>query len=170
MNKKKRDWPLIIGISIPFLMILAIVLSIFIPRMFIHPETDFIYAANAPYYYTEQIYRVENGEVVRDTSGFSKLEGSDYDRYGDGQIYYYDVSEDTADVLTFEAAQEYNLNKESPEGLEVGYGRRSDSLFFSVRDRDSIYLYGKGYSKKLNIDTDYNRFNWDFHFIGWVIE
>ena len=64
MNRK-QDLSLIIGIAIPFLMILVVAASIYLPGLFAPaPTCRFLYAAGDDYYQGSQ-YVVERGRLAK---------------------------------------------------------------------------------------------------------
>ncbi len=170
--KIKDNVSLIIGISIPILMIVLVAASIYLPAIFSpQPQFNFLYVTNDDYYKGRQ-YVIENGKLV-------KREVKYPERYTPGiaRLLVHNVVANASKEISFEEIQQLSLdpNSKSPDGWEVVYGNRDDSIFspFSSgrRDYNSMYLRGHNTSKKLNlqIPTD-SRYYYRHRarFLGWI--
>ncbi len=60
----KKNIPLIVGIAIPLVMIILVGASIYIPRLYVKPQTNFLYQTGGDYY-TSREYVVDNGTLVK---------------------------------------------------------------------------------------------------------
>lgn len=169
----KKNLPLIIALCIPVAMIILVAAFIYFPGMGKTPNYNFVYMTGTSYYdYGQREYEVVNGKVV-----YYPLSSSTLPIYGKPDntkphFYYYDINQETASEITFNQAQEYNLDSSnvSPDGYMIERGNSNGGgLFFDGgRDYNSWFIKGYNRSQKLNlkltgIDSYYN-----FRFLGWV--
>lgn len=174
----RKNASLILGISIPILMIVLIAASIYLPGLFIKPKFNFLYLSGEfRYDYNNQpLYIIENEKLIKNKITYYE----DTYRYYtppkyDAKFYIYDVTTNESKQVSFEEAQKLTLdsNKKSPDGFEVVYGSRGDGFFpffyGSETDYETRYLKGNNVSKKLNIQLSrtYSFYN-NFNFIGWI--
>ena len=168
MNKHKKNVPLIISLSIPILMVVLIAGSIYLPVLFLKPpQYDFVYSAGWNYC-TDYRYRVENNRILR--SEIKKNENINCQPTNEEQLYYYDVQKNTSRELTFEEAQqlEIDANYKSADGFEVVSGDHSfDIFFYNSSSYYRKYLKKGAFSQKLEIERSYY---YNFNFLGWVKE
>ena len=165
----KKNITLVLGISIPILMILFVAGSIYLPGLFIQPKFNFFYVSD-DYYYNQYQYSVQNEKLVR--SEIQKPENKNYQPPREVKLYVYDVAKNESREIPFEEAQNLNLdsNSTSPDGFEVAYGSRGDGFFpfffYSGTDYNTRYLKGHNVSKKLNLQSSGSYYN--FRFLGWI--
>ena len=159
----KKNIPLIIGVSIPILMVIFVVLSIYLPGIFIQPQYNFIYATGD----YEQPYIVRINRIVK-----SEPRNPNYKPSYESKLFLHDVKLNTSKEITFEESQNYNLdpNVLSPDGFQVSYGSSDGGFFpfffYSGIDYNTSYLKGNNVNKKLNINSEFYRYN--FFFLGWI--
>lgn len=169
MNVFKKNKTLFLGLSIPMFMIIFVVASIYIPPLFIKPKHNFIYVSSS---YLGRNYSVEGGKLVK-AAVINYSDSSDYTGYGNGYptLYYYDVSKDTSNEISFEDAQDITIdsNTISQDGFEVKYGGGNGGgfPFYNSPSSSSMYITGNGMSKKINLRTDSTNY-YGFQLIGWV--
>lgn len=168
----KKNIPLILGISIPILMILFVLGSIYLPGIFVHPKFNFLYVVGGNNYIDEWQYLVQNGELVK--SKINQSRNKSYNPpYVEAKLFVYDVLRNESREISFEEAQKLNFdsNIKSPDGFEIVYGSRGENAlpFFYVSEIDynSRYLKGHGVSKKINIQSS-EGFYYTFRFLGWI--
>lgn len=173
MNKEffKKNASLVIGISIPILMIIFVVTSIYLPGLFVKPQYDFLYVSGDDRYsYDSYRYSVEDGALVENQVSEKTI----YNSYRKAKLYIYDAAKNESREISFEAARQLNLDpvKKSPDGFAVVYGSRSSgSLFYSSRDYDTHYLVSGNASKKINLQLPASSGYYEnFRFIGWIIK
>jgi len=170
----KKNIPLIVGISIPILMILFVAASIYLPLLFMHtkPEFNFLYVTGD--YLLGSQYSVENGKLVKHE--FKDDEGrwpSIMRRRGDAKLFVHDVTKNESRQISFEEAQSLDLNSniKSPDGFEIVHGSRGGGPWpffgFSETDYNTVYIKGHNISRKLNVQQTERHFG-DFHFLGWI--
>ena len=172
MEILKKNITLVIGILIPILMILFVATSIYLPRLFISPHYNFLYASG-DYYYNRQQYSVRNGRLVK-----REIERPKHYNYSpprvESTLYLYDVAKNESKEISFVEAQSLNLDSssKSPDGFEVVHGRRGDGFFpfffWSERDYSDLYLTGHGVSKKINLQMNASPYYNNFRFLGWI--
>lgn len=137
----RKNFTLILGISIPIIMILLIAGSIYLPGLFVHPQYNFLYVSGDDAYFRQQQYYVQNGSLVK--SEFQPTTNQTYNApKTESKLYIYDVVENKAREVTFEEAQNLNLdsNNKSPDDFEVVYGSRDDSFFLFSFIREQITI------------------------------
>jgi len=176
--ENKKNIPLIIGLSIPVLMIIFVSLSIYLPPLFIKPKFNFLYSSGFDYY-SRYRYTVENGKVIAKEIKYPEDKyASHISRCPEPQIYIYDIQKNEGKAISLEEGQKLNLspNAKSPDGFEVvtrGYGDFSYFPFiFSRSEGPRAYIKGNNLSKNLNatVKADCSYYPYDnVKFIGWVI-
>lgn len=172
MKVIKRNISLIIGISIPILMIIFVAGSIYLPGLLIQPQTNFLYVSNSnPIYLNSELYSVADGKIIK-TEAEPTKKPTNIPIQNEPQLFIHNVVENKSQKISFEKAQNLDLDSsiESPDGFEVVYGSRdSGFLFFSPgRDYDSRYLKGHNISKRLNLEASNKRFSNNIVFLGWI--
>ena len=171
--KPQKNISLIIGLAIPFLMIVLVAASIYLPGLFApQPTINFLYVTGDDYY-LDHSYVVENGELTK-----REVKYPEHYTPGVTRLFVHDVSVNESKEVSFEEAQQLRLdaNVKSTDGYEVVYGNVEYGffpLFFSGdRDYNSMYLKGHSTSKKLKLQTPsdgryyYTRDR--AHFLGWI--
>jgi hypothetical protein len=167
----KKNITLIIAISIPILMIIFVAASIYLPGIFIKPKFNFLYSNCDKYsYYNKYYYYVQNGKLTR--TEMQKPKDEIYELFREPKLYIYDVIKNESKEISFEEAQNLNLdsNIKSPDGFEIVYGTQGYGFFpfffWPERDYNTLYLKGHNVNKKLNIQ--FNKPCHSFDFIGWI--
>ncbi|MES2201698.1 MAG: hypothetical protein V4498_05555 [candidate division FCPU426 bacterium] len=168
----KKNITLIVGISIPILMILFVAASIYLPGFFIHPKYNFLYATGYDIASCSPcLYSVENHKLVRNTINPSK--GKSRPDQGDWRLHICDVAKNESKEISFEEARKLDLDprQRSPDGFEVTYGSRSDGFppffFESTWDYNNPYLKGHNLNKRLNLQVSPS-YRVNFRVIGWI--
>ena len=166
----KNNIPLILGLSIPVLMILFVAASIYLPGLFIQPKFNFLYATGEDSYYNDY-YSVENGRLIKHEIGYPKYSTSPTEP----RLYIHDVAKNESKEVSFNEAQKFALNpsSQSPDGFEIECGSRTYGMFLifidSGGDCSTRFIKGHNTSKKLNIQLPGNYY-YRFQFLGWVTE
>src|SRR5581483_12138441 len=114
---KKKNAPLIIGFSIPILMILFVAASIYLPGIFQQPRYNFLYSTDGDYY-DNQTYSVSNGRLVINPQPSSYPNSRPYPS---PQLYVYNVSPNESRPISLQEAENLNINPnvESPDGYKL---------------------------------------------------
>ncbi|MDO8657633.1 MAG: hypothetical protein Q7K55_02755 [Candidatus Levybacteria bacterium] len=166
----RKNLSLIIGFSIPIMMILFVAISIYIPKIFFNPKYNFLYSTDEGYS-TNQIYSVRNGRLFENPKPTPAY--SDPRLYSNPQLYVHNVAANKSVPVTFEEAASFTLdsNVESPDGykLENGSGGGFFPFFWSNRDYNVKYLVGHNASEKINVKTNGSNYS-SIHFLGWIIQ
>lgn len=170
---KKENIPLMVGISIPILMIIFVAISIYLPSLFVQPKTDFLYSTGGDYY-SQDIYSVQNGKLIVQEISYPK---EYYRPKRNPRLFIHDVVKNESREISLEEAKKLNLNSnnKSPDGFEVVYGRNHHDIFplffYGDTDYNTRYIQKGGRSKRLNLQTDGERYySYYFKFIGWIIK
>jgi hypothetical protein len=187
MNKDlQKNLPVIIAFVLPLILILGVVLSAYVPALFLKTDYNFVYASCADNTYDYDCYNniakrfsIKNGQLVLNTltpKENTSFTTEDLNNDFPARIYLHNTKDNESREITIEEAQSLQLNglSTSPDGVSVG--QRSNNrievfpLFYSSRN-NSWYLRKGGKSKKLHLpdtnNTNYYSFN--YHFIGWVL-
>src|SRR3989344_1296206 len=166
---KHKNTPLIIAFSIPILMILFVVVSIYIPGLFVQPKYNFLYSTGEDYYGNRQ-YSVIGGRLIINPTPTPSL---NYRSYGNPQLYVHNVMTNESMPVSFEDGSHYFLdsNTESPDGYKLENGSSGGGFFPFWYDRDygSKYLVGHNVSKKVNVRSHSSSYN-SIHFLGWIMQ
>lgn len=189
-RSKPSHVPLVIGISLPFLLIVIVMLLVYVPSMFVRPAYDFLYTTTIYDYRgcetlagtdtslapdrggncTYTTYSAENGQVVE------RIVRNSYESRAQ-ELYLYDVDRDSARKVTYEEVSKLTLNTESrsPDGfsIERKYGHSGIFEIFGGGYNERSWVLKKGIASKTlsvpNSDAYYYGGD-DMRFLGWVIE
>lgn len=164
MKISKDNTSLILGLSIPFLMILMIMISILVPKMFNQPLVNFVYMTGDDYtYQSGQKYIVTDGKIVENVRV-----NENHPAQERVKIYLYDVSSKKSTLVEESALTKFILdpNEKSLDGYSVIRSGGGGSFFFGPSDYNARYLSGHGLGEKINIPESEKPFT--FRFLGWV--
>ena len=180
---KKENIPLVVGLAIPVLMVIALAAIIFLPRAYVQPQYDFVYSTgDYPVYIndsdnTRTEYRVVNNTIEKDvTPDQSEQRFPRYD--APPKFYRYSVAEQRSQELNSEELLSLTVDpaKESPDGFRLTYAREHDNFleaFFGGRDRSQQVLAKGSVSIEVQLTTGAKSSNYywrDSGFIGWIVE
>lgn len=181
----KRSAPLIIGLGLPVLFILAIPLVIYWPRFTTSPRYDFVYRYQTHYYFDclDVNYSVKNAEVqrteIRPTSTTSNCTVAESIAEQEkkyplvDQLYVYHVKTDTIEPIAFADAKKLKLdgNMIASDGYSVEHPDLYRSIFTDIfggndRNYDRLYFVKNGSAvRPLNVTLS----RYSFQFIGWIL-
>ena len=131
---------LIVGLSIPVLMVIGIAAAIVLPGISIHPTTDFIYALGQ-YPTAVQIengqqvqhsYVIKNAHITDSTFTVSpKPDVAPYQGIGDPQFYIHHTTTDTNSEVSLDEVKKLSISDEatSSDGFTMTYGTASGGMF-----------------------------------------
>ena len=167
--KAGNNASLIVGISIPFVMIALVAISIYVPGRFApQAKFNFLYAADGGDVGYFQ-YAVDRGKLMAPTSVYPNLRRMP-------QFFVHDVASNRSHEVSLEEAQRLSLNSEavSPDGWEMAYGGSGGGVFpfyfYNHYDYGAVYLKGHHTSRKLNLQpflgSHYSYYS--VHFLGWL--
>lgn len=168
---------MVIGISIPILMILFVAGSIYLPGLFIKPHFNFLYVSgdDSSYYYYNNGYQysVQNGTLIKNEAKQPENQNYNPPRV-EPKLYLYDVAKNESKEISFAEVQNLQLDSsvKSPDEFEVVYGSRDDGFFpffyGGGTDYNARYIKGHNVSKKLNLQFNGSPYYNNFRFIGWI--
>src|ERR1700683_1723145 len=170
----KHDPILIIGLAIPFVMILIVAATSFIPELLVKPHTDFLYESSGDLFFSDSSspYSIASGHL----SLVPEAGSAPYNNVSAGQVqlYVWHAATNASSPITAGAASMLKLinNSTSPDGFSLNEGGQDDpGLFFfddSSADDNSVFITGHGLNKKLNLQLNGQVASSDFHFLGWI--
>ena len=175
MNIKKH-LPLIVALSIPVAMVIAVALSIYIPKWnAVSPSQDFLYTTGYDYE-GESLYYIKDGVLQKKEIQKSpnSPELIPYPKTNEQiRIFRYDIKANSAEELSFEVAQKLMLDSsaKSSDGFEVSYGYSGggDMFPFGGGGSSGVYIKSNKLSQKLNIGGGATYYDpYSFNFLGWV--
>jgi len=166
----KKNITLVLGLSIPVVMIALVAISVYIPKLLIHPSVDFLYVMGGYDGESTQMYSVQDGKLIISPIEPALKAPTNQPRIA-GELYIYSAIGDKSKHISFEEAQKLNLDSEniSLDGFEVLRGNNGGGFpfFYSDNNYNTFYFKGHGGSKKLNIQTSGSYYN-NFRFLGWI--
>lgn len=176
----KKNIPLIIGLALPVLMIIAVAISIYVPRLYTDkPHIDFLYLTGDAYFYgygyphyTVRDRTLEKQELPEEVQREVSRISPPIQR-GDVRFFVHDVENNTSREISFEEAQKLKLEslQESPDGFSLVRGGQVNGVFpffYNGQDTQEWYLRGHGVSYPVDVrqGTGYD----SLHFLGWILE
>jgi hypothetical protein len=181
----KQHLPLIVGISLPFVLIVIVLVAVFLPNMFVNPQYNFVYSnySHDRYYYEnafKNYYELENGKIVlKPVVNLAEIEKNYPNRIllDAPELFLYDVKNDAARKISLEEANALNLvsGPTSPDGYTVSYRYGHNGIFEifgSDNDNRGFFISKGNASKKLpaltNFDGRYYYSDANFGVLGWV--
>lgn len=182
-SRMVRD--LVLLISIPFTLFVIAAAAIYGPRLFAHPQTDFLYVQCVNYRCTNEYIVTAEGVLTTskeqalrnalkdiDSDGGSTADSLEYEsdgRMAFQDIYYYDASKDTSKKISLADAKKLVLDASisSPEGYTLEKRSNSGGLLFYSGDMSEQWQLSKGMLQKpvsLARQGNYT----DIELIGWI--
>lgn len=156
-------------------MTTLVALSIYIPRLFIEPGYNFLYATKDRYSTNQQHYSVYDNKLFVNTFRPTKSDNKGEFSQAESRLYIHDVAKNENREIILAEAQSLQLdsNTVSPDNFEIVYGGRDAGLFpllfWSERDYNSRYIMGHNVSKKLNLKLNQTSYYNSLYIIGWII-
>gem|GEM_PF-5973233 len=121
---KQKNIPLIVGLSVPILMILFVAGSIYLPRWFtkVRPQVNFLYSTGG--YWGSDNFIIRDGKIQK-VEEKSKSPYPPYTTQDQLRLFVHDMTKNESKEISFEAAQALQLNSNtvSQDGFEVVHGR-----------------------------------------------
>ncbi|KKT77925.1 MAG: hypothetical protein UW86_C0014G0012 [Microgenomates group bacterium GW2011_GWA1_Microgenomates_45_10] len=164
---------MVAAISIPVFLIVAVIISIYLPSLFFKPKTNFLYLVDNPVYdstCSQNLYSVVNGKLI------TSNEGSAYEcnlRNNKVEFYVHDIRQNQSRPISFYQAQAFNLSPSprSPDGYEIVSGGNGNvfPIFYVRSDYGVKYLEGRGTSQKLSLQFNTDQ-PYKFRFLGWILD
>lgn len=179
----KKNWSLIVGLSLPVIVMLALAAYVYWPQLtFKTPTQDFIYAMHSFGGNYTGAYEIKSGKIVYvctkyDDVTFKQTTEECAPDSGD-KLYLYSFVKDAPQEITLTQANAltYNNNPMSRDGYTINqdYGSYSGGGFSPLisppRYNEANIVVSKGRSKNiLNIYTPRDFYSSEvFNFLGWV--
>ena len=184
----------VLAIGLPLLLVIAIILSIFLPRVFIQPthRSDFIFMQNnfqpftrpfmpdgSPNPSTDPLFRYAISDGKLTIVSADPYSYNAYRREELPKIFKYDVLADTYEEIKADDLSKINVvdTPKSPEGFEIVRGGGDGVLMFPSYSSNKAFLKKGSYSQeltlpsKVNIDSRYCYGDFlSCGFVGWVGE
>lgn len=170
----KKNFSLIIALIIPILMILFLVAIVYIPRIYNHPQYNFLFVSGGNY---NEEYIIQNGKLVARFNPSVPIDKLSYPEENINneflaRLFVYDIKQNKAAEVTLEQAKAFNFYSdfESPDGYKIINGSSYNFIFGGASsDPFALYISGNGLSKKLNIPIQTsNRYDVNLRFVGWI--
>ena len=172
----KNNITLVIGLSIPILMILFVTGSIYLPRLFTTtqpPHYSFLYTIGGDYS-SKYYYSVENGRLLQNPT--PKPAESVYNApiktvTSEGLLFKHDVTTNVSTQISCEEAQKFTLITAvfSPDGFEIVSPQGGGFPFSGPYDYMSKYIKKGTYAQKLNLNLGESNY-WQYNFLGWIAQ
>ncbi|MEA2112918.1 MAG: hypothetical protein U9P50_03020 [Patescibacteria group bacterium] len=184
----KKNFVLILAFALPVALVAIVVLSTYLPSMFISTNYNFVYAlCDDDYYYgsyncndyLRERYTVEEGKLVENVVIADILPDGQKINDGknlDARVFLHNTEKNESREITIEEAQTLDLQDllTSPDGVTVSSHYDSDADIFPFYNGRSSYGYylTKGKSRsKINLINYSDRYYYrnNFQFIGWIL-
>jgi hypothetical protein len=195
MNNKTR---IIVGISLPIIVVIVVVIAAVWPRLFFHPKYDFLYTVDSPCgsYYSDcsypyrygdgffrwAPYKIVDGKLAKEsipnlTNVAIEQVAKDNFKFAYPPIYRYSVDTNTFKQLSFDEASQISLLEpgSAPDGTTIingGYNENLIGAIFGGRSNgQGLYLKNGSFSKQIivqNASQPYYSYNASFRILGWV--
>lgn len=168
----KNNISLIVGLTIPVVMIVAMLLLIYVPKFLHRPTQNFLYADMGTYYsYGSPVFTVTGNRLEQLPKPYAES-GSSIIPERAPVLYVYDVQKNTSTVIFLDDAKKLRLDStpQSADGFAVTQGNNNSgifSLFGGGYDYNAWYIVGNGVSQKLNLSVP--RYGYGFTFLGWIL-
>lgn len=175
----KKNLPIIIGISLPIIVVIVILIFASLPNMSIKPEHDFIFSAKEDRYNTlyENSYEIDGSKIVlssnnldTDTGNFSNKKIVEAPT-----LYMYSPVDEYLKEITLEEAERFLLDNGpmSPDGYSVDFSYRSNynlaNEIFGGSNRNYGAFIVKGDRAKGYYLPGLSAYSYEKQFIGWII-
>lgn len=184
-KQTKNNMPLILGITLPILIIIIFAIAQYLPGYLLNPPKENILFATDYYEYTNDQYKnydidIKDGKVK---ISYRKLE---YTRQKPKLFIFNPISKSSTEIkyslplvsdnkwhnVNIPELKDIKVNndKTSKDGYTF-YKKNAESinvlgLFFNIRNNSNYAISKDGYSISINPDSNDNFYN--IYFIGWI--
>lgn len=177
---------LIVGLSLPVVMVAIIAGLVFLPSRSLTPANDFIYVVGPyPSYtskegktITQHDISIKNGQAIHTTTSYSG--GKEYDVSPRDKIiiprfFIHHTRTNTNNEISLEEVIKLRLSPErkSPDGFTLTFGKQSYGIFpffFENRtDMEHAYLSTDRASKEITLVSEVSIDYYQIQLVGWVI-
>lgn len=168
LNSRPSMWQLIrsnkslvVGLGIPFLLILYLLITVFIPEKMVKGKYNFLYASGCAYKYGFTF--ADTKLVPVDKNNNNRIAAN----VDPDCLYVYNVQERKSHKVTLKDAQTYKLNvsQMSLDGFSVQKTNKNDSFFLTFllgMKQSELSFAGQGFKKSIE-GSEFNSV-----FIGWI--
>ena len=163
---KKEKIPILIGILLPVILVLAFMAYLFLPSIMPGTEYNFIYTVREDNY----SYRIQNEENFTYNVVNNQIVYTGDQNNPTMKLYLYDTKNNTSRLISLSEANNFHIHPgpSSPDGFNVQYEwRGSYSLFYSSSSDRGYYIRKGNRSKKLT-GFHWSHNNSSFKLIGWI--
>ncbi|NOR86685.1 MAG: hypothetical protein GQ527_03660 [Bacteroidales bacterium] len=160
---KRENLSIYIAFAIPVFMVILVLLSIYLPGIFMKPKNTFLYVISHSYGMQAE-YIVEDGKVIENDKYVLEADSFIAVNNFKPKIYFYDVDLGEARELTFKEAIKFDLDPSLKSS--DGFGFTYNSYFVGSTFYKELLLKNSYTSKKVNIPE--SEINLNFIFLGWV--
>ena len=171
----KKNIPLIIAACIPVVMIIVVALIVYIPRLTLNPQYDFLYVVDNQHYQSNGFYYVvTDGKVIQReivTQNNTPVVPTNYSR---PQLYIFDTETNTSRGVSLEELENTIIDSHelSPDEFHIENNRGHNGifeLFGSRNSRDSMILQkGSGAGIPITLQTVHSNY-YNVDILGWII-
>lgn len=177
MSFIQKNLPLVVGIALPFVVVLVLLVAVYVPSLLADPQYDFIFT-NEGYDYNrvyKSTYAVVDGKIAQKpvTIRLGELDRTIVE--DQPTLYRYSRETGTVHEISFSEAEMLALDPgpSSPDGYIVEYGYDRGGGFFPFYDSGSSsgYYIAKGSARKKvpAIPSQNGPYgSGQLKFIGWV--
>jgi hypothetical protein len=168
---KKENITLIVGLSIPVVMVLFIAGAIYLPSLFVDvdpPKFSFMYMTNNSsdgYSYSVKKNNLSREKIERKNKSYSSHQRQ-------VRFFIHNIKTHKNKELSFEEASAVSLNSniESPDGFKIENGRSSYGFFpfYSRGNYYTRYITKDNYAEKVKLHTNSTNYYYNFRFLGWL--
>jgi len=174
----KKNLPLIVGLTLPFVVIILVLIAVYVPSFIAKPQYDFILTDQPRGYYESYgiFYEVKEGKIVRTEIPYPSDVNIYKTAYKEPRLFIYRAGADSVEEISFAEVQGKTISTSSkaPDGYEIEYNRGNNGIFEifgSSGDYRSIFLT-KGMARtRISLVTMRSNYYSDTRqFLGWVIK
>lgn len=186
MADRSSKISLIIGLSLPAVMVAVIAGLVFLPGTTINPTSDFIYASGPyPSYttrngdvITQQDITIKNGKMIRTSTSYNGRDAyAPYpiEKTMVPRFFIHHTATNTNEEVVFDDISKLTLSpdKKSPDGFTLTFGKQSYGVFpfffDNNSDREHAYLSTDRASKEITLISDTSINFYEFQLIGWIL-
>jgi len=177
----KQHIPIIIGITLPIVLVIAVAIAVWIPRLTADPQYDFVYVYDGTRGPSSECmnYFIDDGELIKQTFDMNDertravagLSSNTVCYSADAQLYRYDVSKQVSKRISVEGAQQLDLDdgRVSSDGYRLVRDVNRGGIFEIFGRSSNLsnwYLQKNSVRISLNIEhkLPYRRMD----FLGWI--
>jgi hypothetical protein len=182
MKDLKKHLPLIIAFALPFIFIMVVALSVYIPNLSVKTDYSFMYAVcdrtsfnNYCHNYLQQRYKVQDNALQVQTltpDSYESITKEELNNQFAARLYVHNTQTNESREITLDEAKTLSLNtlSTSPDGFTID-DRYSGSIdvfpFFGSGGNRGIFLTQGSKRKKMHV-VDGDQYYARFTFLGWL--